>query len=349
MDALCLEIENFAKMSAKKEVETIYFGGGTPSTLTVDQFNQIFKTIRENFNIDEEAEITVEVNPESVSLDKVLSYKENGVNRISIGLQTTDDKLLREIGRLHSYVQFMNVYNMFRNEGFDNISLDIISNLIGQDLASYESTLKKVIELRPEHISSYSLSIEEGSIYGSLLRRGKLNYDDSLDRQMYDMTREMLKSAGYEHYEISNYCLDKKVSRHNLKYWELGEYKGLGIAAASYINGKRYKNIEKIRDYIAAQGDFEKINILEYEVDNKAYLEEFLFLGLRKLDGISVQKLNDILFTIKEDGEDYLEQVFDKLEKQVEKGYLKKQSDMFKLTKEGIDFSNQCFSELLLD
>ncbi len=343
VNALGKEIKTYSENCKDKVVKTIYLGGGTPSVLNVEQINKIFDAIRTNYKVDKQAEITIEVNPESVDLSKVLAYKSVGINRVSIGLQTTDDELLKKIGRLHNYVQFLNTYNLFRNNGFDNISVDVISNLIGQSLQSYNETLKEVIKLKPEHISSYSLMIEAGSMYYHMIEAGKLKYDDSLDRAMYDMTNDMLKKSGYEHYEISNYCIDDKFSRHNMNYWELGEYRGFGISSASFVDLKRYKNTLKINDYIKYSDDSSKITEFEYELDDKKYVEEMLFLGLRKLVGIDLSEVYSLL------KDEYKKELKSKIEAQINKGYLTLNGDNLKLTKLGIDFSNMCFSELLFN
>ncbi len=341
--ALCQEIENYSSLAEGKEVVTIYFGGGTPSVLSPERFEKIVLGIKDNYVLSDELEFTVEVNPESVSLEKVLSYKDMGVNRISIGLQSSDDKLLKEIGRLHTYEKFLRVYEMFRQNGFDNISVDVISNLIGQSVDSHRDTLEKIIKLQPEHVSSYSLMIEEGSMYYSMKKAGKLNYTDDFDRAMYDMTGEMLKKSGYNHYEISNYCLDDKYSRHNMRYWDLSEYKGFGISASSFVDKKRTKNTLKIKDYIASRGNVDEISELEYELDDKLAVEEMLFLGLRKLAGINIEEIYSLL-------DDELKKELDEnIAREIKKGYLEFDGKILKLSKKGIDFSNDCFSGLLFD
>lgn len=268
IDALCLEIEQRAEEQQGKNVDTIFFGGGTPSLLLGEQIEQIMTAIRKNFEVSEEAEISLEMNPGTVKRNKLEIYKKLGINRLSIGLQSANNEELKVLGRIHTWESFLETWNMVRQAGFSNVNIDLMSALPGQTLESYESTLKKVLALKPEHISAYSLIVEEGTLFYEWYREqmedtdqnktkktvasekenkekpcnGKAeNFsnrklpDEATDRKMYERTKKLLEEYGYHRYEISNYALEGYECKHNIGYWKRKEYLGLGLGAASLL------------------------------------------------------------------------------------------------------------------
>ena len=270
-------------------IVSIFVGGGTPSILTEAQITQIFEAVRESFPIREDAEITLEMNPGTDVKDKLPVYRKLGINRLSMGLQSADNEELKCLGRIHTYEDFRQVYQWAREAGFTNINVDLMSAIPGQTLESYEDTLRKVADLEPEHISAYSLIIEEGTPfyeqYGEGRHADELP-DEDTERQMYVRTREILEGYGYHRYEISNYAKDGYECRHNLGYWDRKEYLGLGAGASSLMDHIRWKE----PDYIGPSTGL----VLEEREDftrlrRKDEMEEFMFLGLRKINGVSEQ------------------------------------------------------------
>ncbi len=319
--ALLREISLMADGVKDYEVISVFFGGGTPSLLTGSQMERIMLAVRKEYHLRPDAEITVECNPATADFDKLSFYRECGINRLSIGLQSADDTELKELGRIHTYEQFLETFENARKAGFTNINIDIMSALPGQSYESYMNTLEKVITLNPEHISAYSLIIEEGTPFyerygeetGGTDNSGKadLRYpelpDEDTERKMYHATKSVLEKAGYLRYEISNYARKGFECRHNLTYWTGVEYLGVGIGAASYLKGYRFKNCTDREEYIGhflgedngglpetkQEGSREPVifHALHEEIQSlsaKEQMEEFMFLGLRLKRGISV-------------------------------------------------------------
>lgn len=278
-------------------ITTIYIGGGTPSYIEPEYIEEIIKTIKENFVVKENAEITIEVNPGTVTKGKLQVYKRSGVNRLSIGLQSTDNDLLKQIGRIHTYEQFLDTYNLAREAGFKNINVDLMLALPNQRVEVLEDSLQKVIELEPEHISVYSLILEEETKLFDLVKNKKLNLlDDDIERNMYWTTKEKLEQSGYNHYEISNFAKKGYESKHNLNCWNQEEYIGVGLAAHSYIDGIRYSNTENLNEYIHAfklgKNIKDIITIHEKQsVDDKQ--KEYMILGLRKIEGVKISNFKN--------------------------------------------------------
>lgn len=262
VEALCNEIKYFAitngKLSGGHIVRTVFFGGGTPSVLEGEQIATIMDTLRERFEIAKDAEITIECNPGTATKDKMIQWRAAGINRLSIGLQSANDDELKNLGRIHDYEQFLNTYKWAREVGFENINVDIMSAIPGQTLESYRNTLEKIIELRPEHISAYSLIIEEGTPFydmygeGGKEKMGEQLPDEDAEREMYYMTKHLLSENGYHRYEISNYSLEGFECEHNKSYWIGTEYLGFGLGAASYCDGLRYNDTEDMFVYMNA-------------------------------------------------------------------------------------------------
>jgi len=351
IEAMLLEIKA-SRSEVVVPVPTIFFGGGTPSIIDPTYIERIMEAIREQYEVESEAEITIECNPGTVSLKKLLAYKDAGINRISFGLQSTDNIELKSIGRIHTYEQFQNSYEMARRAGFDNINIDLIAALPNQTMASWENTLRKVIDLQPEHISAYSLILEEGTPLYTVIEMERTNGIDRIpcednEREMYYLTNEMLKKAGYIHYEISNYSKPGYECRHNLSYWAPDHYISFGIGAASYVNDIRYKNVEDIKEYIEYLTEAKIIDLSEIQVEvnqltKENKMEEFMFLGLRRIDGISIKEF------FKRFGVRY-DSIYGTLTKKfVEQELLIHTDDRIYLSPRGIDVSNSVMCEFLL-
>lgn len=325
------------------EIVSIFVGGGTPSILTEAQITQVFEAVHESFPIREDAEITLEMNPGTDVKDKLSVYRELGINRLSMGLQSADNEELKCLGRIHTYEDFRQVYQWAREAGFTNINVDLMSAIPGQTLESYEDTLRKVADLEPEHISAYSLIIEEGSPFYERYGEGRHAEelpDEDTERQMYVRTREILEDYGYHRYEISNYAKDGYECRHNLGYWDRTEYLGLGAGASSLMDHIRWKEPDHIGPstglVLEEREDFTRLS-------RKDEMEEFMFLGLRKIKGVSEQDFYKS-FKVSMD-----EEYKDNIENLIKEGLLVREEDRIRLTDRGIDLSNYALSQFLLE
>ncbi len=322
------------------EVDTIFIGGGTPSVLAAEEMEIVFQGIYDNFSVNGHKEFTVECNPGTVTREKFDLYRQAGVDRISFGMQSAMEDELKILGRIHSYRDFLNSYHLARKTGFDNINIDLMSAIPKQSKQSYENTLKCVTELEPEHISSYSLIIEEGTPFYELYAENP-PVDEDTDRWMYERTREVLKNAGYERYEISNYAKEGKECRHNLKYWKREEYLGLGLGASSLLSHTRFSNE---RDMSLYQGQIDRG---EYPVTEIEKLEreeekaEFMYLGLRCMKGVSMKRFQECF------GENMEECFGQEISWCQSRGLLEKKGDFISLTKRGIDVSNRVFERFI--
>lgn len=342
-NAVVCEIEN-KKIENSKKVTTIYIGGGTPSLIPENYIVKIINTVRSRFKIEESAEITIEVNPGTVTEKKLVAYKNVGINRISIGLQSAEDRILKLIGRIHNYQTFLSTYNLTRNIGFENINVDLMLAIPTQTKEELLNTLNKVIELKPNHISLYSLIVEENTEIKKALEVGKLEYvDEKVEREMYWKTKRILEKNGYFHYEISNFAKRGFESKHNMDCWNQEEYIGFGIAAHSYINNKRFSNISNLEEYIKNinEENFEKNIELHENQTKQDKMKEYMMIGLRKIDGISISEFErrfriSPLF--------YFRFEIDKL---VKENLLEVDLDYIKLTKKGLDFANIVFEEFI--
>ena len=343
VEALVQEIRSYA--GTQGLITSIFIGGGTPSLLQPVQIENIFAALRETFSVTNDAEITIEVNPGTVTEEKLQTYKTCKINRISFGLQSANNEELKLLGRIHTYEEFLESYRMAREAGFDNINVDLISAIPKQTLQSWENTLQKIIALKPEHISAYSLIVEDGTPFAKLYGEGCLNECDlpneDAEREIYYQTEAMLREAGYYRYEISNYAKAGKECRHNLGYWERKNYLGLGLGAASMLNNVRFSNTADLQVYMKNAKDQKDIRCGEEELNMKAQMEEFVFLGMRKTVGISVKEFKNT-FHID------IEECYGKnLERMLSEGLIEKQGDYLRLTTKGIDVSNYVFAELL--
>ena len=323
-------------------VTTIYIGGGTPSFIDQKYTKQLLEELKEklakNETKFEDIEITIEINPGTITKKKLEEYKKLGINRISIGLQSTNDALLKQIGRIHNYQEFLEAYQLVQEVGFENINIDLMIGLPNQTIQDIKQNLEEIKRLNPNHVSVYSLIVEDGTKMEELISNGKLRLpEEEVERQMYWYVKNILELNGYQHYEISNFAKKGKESKHNLNCWEQKEYIGLGVAAHSYLNGVRYSNSNFT--------ELKEWNFTDKKIEEKQTLEdkkkEYMLLGLRKIDGVSIQKFkekyrdNPIFLYRKE------------LEKLVEEDLLEIDGDFIRLTNKGIDLANLVWEEFV--
>lgn len=366
IEALQKEIACFGALNTEYQVVSIFFGGGTPSSISENQLVAVLKAIYKTFGIKKEEviqgkahiEITVECNPGTLSKDKLLSYKEAGVNRLSIGLQSADNKELKLLGRIHTYEEFLENYHMAKELGFNNINIDLMSALPGQTMDSYENTLKKVLALKPAHISAYSLIVEEGTPFYEMYGEGKpflhLLPKEEVDRAMYARTRELLLEHGYIRYEISNYAKDGYACRHNSLYWTGVDYIGFGLGASSYLRPYRYSNEDDLTKYLSIfSGDVTTSNIekqLRKEricLTKENQMEEFMFLGLRMIKGVSLREFEERFLVSAH--EIYGEVIEKHRKEKLLYIYSEGREQYLALTEKGLDVSNYVMSDFLLE
>ena len=366
-DKLLEEIRIQSSFVREYQVDTIFLGGGTPSVLDVTDITAIMGTLKEHYDIAPDAEITIEVNPGTVKMEGLVAYREAGINRVSMGLQSADDTELRYLGRIHTYDEFLKSFQRVRMAGFTNVNVDLISAIPGQTPESWRNTLKKTAMLKPEHISAYSLIVEEGTPfydrYGghvemesyemSQEERRRLMAlpdlpDEDTEREMYYMTRNCLAEQGYERYEISNYARPGFECRHNVGYWTGTGYLGLGLGASSYLEGCRFHNTSDFQSYVSAHLDDEAefCQALRQDMEQlsvKSKMEEFMFLGLRLTRGVSVE---GFITRFGQSIRNVYGGVIDKLERE---GLLEHKNGYYRLTERGLDLSNYAMSLFLLD
>ena len=339
LDALKREIVEEAKHYSDYLIETVFFGGGTPSILEADDISGCLMLLREHYSVSEDVEITLEMNPGTVSREKLEGLKKAGVNRLSIGLQSAQNEELKLLGRIHTWEDFTQTYEMAREAGFTNINIDLMSALPGQNMKTWEDTLKKVLKLEPEHISAYSLIIEEGTVLYDKLEQYPPIPSEEEDRLMYQRTKQLLRENGFERYEISNYAKIGFESRHNTIYWVRKAYVGFGLGASSMVAGRRWSNTSEMADYLNVDVDKkEELHALTKE----ECMEEYMFLGLRMMQGVSIQGFFECFGRRMED-------VYGKIvEKWIKEGFLQKKGDRISLTDKGIDVSNVILADFLL-
>ncbi len=351
-------------------ITTIYIGGGTPSFIESKYIVEIMNLLKEKFKNNqtkfENIEITIEVNPGTVTQEKLEDYKKININRLSIGLQSTNNDILKEIGRIHTFEQFLETYNMAKKVGFENMNVDLMIGLPNQRIEDIKESLSQIVDLKPTHISVYSLIIEEGTPIAKKIETNQLQeIDEELERQMYWYVKNTLELNGYKHYEISNFAKEGYESKHNWNCWKQKEYIGLGVSAHSYLNNIRYTNVSEIEQYITRMNKLneqtvnhilelsnikEKTSLEEtikkaYEIEEIQNLEdrkkEYMLLGLRTIKGISILEFktkyvdNPIFLYRKE------------LEKLVEEKLLIIDGDFIKLTNKGLDLANLVWEEFV--
>lgn len=344
IQALLDEIEN-APNVGEYLVTTIYIGGGTPSYINPEHIQKLMEKIVEKFYVTEKAEVTIEVNPGTVDDVKLKSYKASGINRLSIGLQTTNDKMLKKIGRIHTYEDFLDTYIEARKAGFKNINVDLMLALPEQTLDEVMDSAKRIVNLNPEHVSIYSLILEEGTPLYEKAKSGKLKLvDEDIERRMYWETNNLFRRYGYNHYEISNYSKSGYESKHNVNCWKQEEYIGFGLNAHSYFNGKRYTNTSDIDEYIKninAKKYSKNIIVEEENREKEQIMKEYMMLGLRRIEGVSISEFQRKFAT---NPLFYFSIQMDALQK---KELIEVDLDNIKLTKKGLDFANIVFQEFV--
>lgn len=399
VQALLMEIERYqGTETADRRIRTLYIGGGTPSTLSVKQLECIIQKIKCTFNICDDIEASMEINPGTASKEKCRALYQMGINRLSIGLQSTNDKELKTLGRIYSYEDFLNTYTWCREAGFQNINVDLMAALPYQTVESYTSGLRKIIRLAPEHISAYSLILEEGTSFYQKYNSGCYPLpDEEQERLMYRETEQILAQAGYERYEISNYAKKGYACRHNLVYWQGGDYLGLGLGSSSYMDGVRFHNTTDFDTYVnqytnedriagrkdehmqgqkktQIAGSFAEQDIQlrcrkyvedREELSMQAKMEEFMFLGLRVMAGVSGTEFEK---RFGKTMEDVYGDVLRKHEEEgllrIERGEARKEDrkeasaaepaegktniERVMLTTKGVDVSNYVFADFLL-
>lgn len=381
VDALSREIRGYREWASDCRVSTVFMGGGTPSILSPGQIREIFAALRETFRVDPGAEVTIEANPGTVTEEKLLAWKAAGVNRVSIGLQSANDEELRMLGRIHDYRQFLDTWELVRRAGIKNANIDLMFAIPGQTPESWEETLRKAAGLEPEHLSVYSLIIEEGTPfyerYGEASAgmrpqnaaaregdtpcrtadekaQGESGWGDSAEeilpelpdeeteRRMYVDTERILREYGYARYEISNYAKPGYECRHNIGYWQRKEYLGIGLGASSLIQKTRFRHRSDLPGYLAMAKAAGDLCEEKEVLDVKDEMEEFMFLGLRMMCGVRKSEFLRLFGVLMD--EVYGEPLY-KMEKN---GLLETRGDTVRLTGRGIDISNYVFTQFLL-
>lgn len=342
IEALNKEIISLREKHNNLEINTIFIGGGTPSVLESDELECLLKEVAK-LNMAKDVEYSMECNPGNLTEEKLEVMKKYGVNRISMGLQAKQDNLLKGLGRIHNYKTFKENFLLAKKVGFNNINVDLMFGLPNQRLNEWEETLREIISLEPAHISAYSLIIEEGTAFYNLYENDKLKLPtEEEERKMYHLAKKILEENGFNQYEISNYAKEGKECRHNLAYWNMDNWIGVGSASASYMDGKRIKNISSVEEYINSIN--EKGEAIEEIINNSKNdnMEEFMFMGLRKINGIDENEfkkrfsmnINDVYGEI--------------LNKYIDEGLLIRESGRIFLSEKGIEISNVIMADFLL-
>ncbi len=335
INALCSEIRSYRYRDIS--VDTIFFGGGTPSLLSGKEFKSITEAIYEAFTVLPSVEFTVEANPRTLKEENLKEYLALGVNRISLGLQTIHENELKKLGRIHSFEDFLDTYRLVRHLGVKNVSVDLMYGIPEQTKLSFAETLSRVLELSPEHLSLYGLIIEEGTFIADNLSDYKLPTEDE-ECDMYYLAVDMMKKSGYSHYEISNYAKPGYACKHNLKYWQDREYIGVGVAAYSYFDGERFGNSRDFEKYVS---DFSACREYDEKIDRDANRYELAMLALRLSDGFSLGEYKARF------GIDFLEGKENIVNKLSESKLLCIKNGRIFLTEKGFYVSNSILSELL--
>ena len=338
VQALLKEIQA-VKEGRGRSVSSIFIGGGTPSVLDERLLGDILREIRNRFKMEEDAEITIEVNPGTANIGKLQAYREMGINRLSIGLQSPEDRELKILGRIHNYGQFLETYQEARTVGFDNINIDLMNAIPDQTYEGWVKNLRTVAELEPEHISAYSLIVEEGTPFAAR----KLNLpDEDTEYNMYEATAQILKEYGFEQYEISNYARKGRECRHNVGYWTRQDYLGFGLGASSLYGKERFANTADMKKYLENSKNPEKIREKEPFLTREDEMAEFMFLGLRMTKGISKADFQRCFGCT-------IESVYGEvLEKYESMELLLEKDGRIFLSREGIHVSNSIMAEFLL-
>ncbi|WP_250227271.1 radical SAM family heme chaperone HemW [Anaeropeptidivorans aminofermentans] len=339
-NALLKEIRN-TPLLEEYLIKSIFIGGGTPTVLPPRFISEIMEELSK-LHIADDAEITIEANPKTLNMDYLRVLKFSGINRLSMGLQSTDNTVLKKIGRIHKYEDFLINYNDALKAGFHNISADIMFGLPGQDIEGFSNTVETISKLGLRHISAYSLIIEEGTPFFDLYEEGKLDLpEESEERKMYYLLIDTLSSKDYIHYEISNFSKKGFESQHNIRYWERGEYFGFGLSAHSLVENVRYENTEDLSFYIENSSNLKNIRTNSHEISEKEAMEEFMFLGLRLIKGIDVEKFKKTF------GKDIFSVYYGTIHDNIKKGLLLYEANRIFLTAKGLDLSNMVMADFL--
>ena len=339
IEALLKEIRA-AEHTEDYEIVSVFIGGGTPSALKAEAIASIMSTLQEQFFFCEDAEVTIEANPGTVDLEKLTIYRNVGINRLSLGLQSTDAEELKLLGRIHSYEEFLKSYEWAREAGFSNINIDLMFAIPGQTGEAWRQHLYQVAELNPEHISAYSLIIEEGTPFAEQ----NLDLpDEDTEYQMYEDTAEILERYGYRQYEISNYAKQGYMCRHNAGYWQRREYLGFGLGASSLYRGMRFSNTRRMQEYLKESRNPDQIRKDVTVLSRNERIEEFMFLGFRMTEGISEKKFEEN-FDVR-----LMDVYGDILQKYEETGFMEHIETKWRLTRKGIHVSNHILADFLLD
>lgn len=348
VDCLCKEITYMAKHYSKQYiVDTIFIGGGTPSLLKPSQIVKIMTTLKDGFNISKDVEITIESNPNSLDMEKLTTYLESGINRLSMGVQSFDDEILKKIGRIHNEKIAINAFEMAKNAGFKNINIDLMFALPGQSEAIWKQTLEKAFQLKPEHLSFYSLQIEEGTRFYKSYKDEKLDVpSDEVSDNMYKTALKLIKNNKYDHYEISNCSKIGYNCKHNIKYWQMDDYLAFGLGASGYISGYRYTNPKDFNSW--KQQVLNEISIEDREYADFESLEAgmsvFCFTALRTAKGIDfanfAKRFGVAFFDVYKDKIDFINE-------EVSKGNMILSENNLSLTADGILISNDLMCEFV--
>ncbi len=351
------DIESSYINALKKEIRsihheitmnTLYIGGGTPSVLSSEALSDLVIEIFNNFDFSEGCEATIEMNPGTLSREKIQAVQPFGINRVSIGVQSFDDSVLRSLGRIHTADDSAQAVAIAGDAGFKNISVDLIYGVPGQSVASWEETLKKTVELKPRHISTYELTVEEGTLLYDRIKAGKLKMpEEERIVEMYDYAVDYLSSRGFVHYEICSFALPGFYCRHNLNYWDSGGYLGAGLGAHSFVDNKRFYNTDDINKYIRALSDNESTVAKAEEITKDKALSEVFYLGMRKTSGINLSKISGVF------GMDIFDHYQKELEEMLDAGLIERYSsgkskdNYIRLTRKGLLLSNEVFHKFI--
>ena len=340
----CLKKEIKIKSNLNYVVRSIYIGGGTPSILPAEKIEKILQAIANSFTMDDNAEITIEINPGTVTKRRLESYFRMGINRLSIGLQSSNDEILKKIGRIHNYEQFENIIKMAKEVGFENINADAMIGLPEQTIYDVEDTITKLIKMKLTHISVYSLIVEPETKMEKMLKSGKLKMqDEEIERYMYWFTKRLLEEHGYLHYEISNFAIPGYISKHNMDCWNQKEYLGFGVSAASYEDRVRYSNIYSLEKYMTniEKNEAYRNKKIEEIQNEKMQMNEFVLLNLRKIRGMSLKSFN----------KKFNKRFFDEYKKQVihlwEEELIQVEENNVRLSNKGLDLANLVWREFI--
>lgn len=340
VDALTKEIQNRSREYPDRKVISVFFGGGTPTTLSIPMLERLMGAVLANWDVAEDAEITTEANPGTLDGEMAEALKKMGFNRLSMGVQAWQNRLLKELGRIHTIESFQENYRAVRKAGFANVNTDLMFALPGQTMEDWQETVKNIAALEPEHISAYSLILEEGTPFFDRYEKGELEpAAEELDRGMYHWAVEYLVEMGYEQYEISNFAKAGRQSRHNRIYWQAEEYLGLGLGSHSYMNGERFHNTYDLREYIEGEGFLWKEDAEGIAAEDA--LAEFMFLGLRLTEGVSFGRFRERF------GQGMKNIYGSQIEELVKEGLLEEDERGIRLTKKGVDVSNYVFEKFL--